>query len=86
MLNKSSIGILIEKERNKKGRYGYNPYKLVATIIYCFSKFRSSIREIEKLCVFDLRVIYIMQQEQPSCKAISECINKYILPYQRYLQ
>lgn len=82
MLNKSSIGILIEKERNKKGRYGYNPYNLVATIIYCFSKFRSSIREIEKLCVFDLRVIYIMQQEQPSYKAISECINKYILPYQ----
>ena len=65
MLNKSSIGLLIEKERNKKGIYGYNPYNLVATIIYCFSKFRSSIREIEKLCVFDLRVIYIMQQEQP---------------------
>lgn len=82
ILNKSNIGILIEKEQNKKGRYGYNPYNLVATIIYCFSKFRSSVREIESLCIFDLRIIYLMHQEQPSHNAIKDCINKYILPYQ----
>ena len=55
---------------------------MVATIIYCFSEFKSSIREIEKLCIFDLRVMYIMEQEQPSDSAIKDCINKYILPYQ----
>ncbi len=82
ILNKSNIGKIIEKEKKHKGRYGYNPYNLVATILYCFSNFKSSVREIEKLCIFDLRIIYIMQQEQPSYKAISECINKYILPYQ----
>ncbi len=82
ILNKSNIGKIIEKETRKKGRYGYNPYNLVATILYCFSNFKSSVREIERLCIFDLRIIYIMQQEQPSYKAISECINKYILPYQ----
>ena len=82
ILNKSGIGILIEKERKNKGRYGYNPYDLVATIIYCFSQFKSSVREIEKLCIFDLRIIYLMKQEQPSHNAIKECINKYILPYQ----
>lgn len=82
ILNKSGIGKLIENEQNKSGRKGYNPFNLVATIIYCFSQFKSSIREIERLCIFDLRVIYIMEQEQPSDSSIKECINKYILPYQ----
>ena len=82
ILNKSSIGILIENVQKDIGRKGYNPFNLVATIIYCFSKFKSSIREIESLCMFDLRVMYIMEQEQPSDSAIKDCINKYILPYQ----
>lgn len=55
---------------------------MIATIIYCFSKFKSSLREIEQLCIFDLRVMYIMEQEQPSYNVICECINKYTLPYQ----
>ena len=38
----------------------------MATIIYCFSKFKSTIREIENLCQFDIRVMYLMEQEQPS--------------------
>ena len=82
ILNKSNIGILIENVQKKNGRNGYDSYNLVATIIYCFSQFKSSLREIEKLCVFDLRIIYLMQQEQPSHNVIKECINKYILPYQ----
>ena len=82
ILNKSGIGIIIENEKKKKGRYGYNPYNLAATIIYCFSQFKSSLREIEKLCKFDIRVIYLMHQEEPSHNAIKDCINKYILPYQ----
>lgn len=82
ILNKSEIGNLIEKEQNKNRKNGYNIYNLVATIIYCFSKFRSSLREIEKLCIYDLRIIYLMQQEQPSHNVIKECINKYILPHQ----
>ena len=80
ILNKSGIGILIAKEQNRFGRTGYNPFNLVATIIYCFSQFRSSLREIEQLCKYDLRIIYLMQQEQPSHNVIKECINKYILP------
>lgn len=82
ILNKSNIGNLIEKIQKKHGRNGYNQYNLVATIIYCFSQFKSSLREIEHLCIFDLRVIYLMQQEQPSHNVIKECINNYILPYQ----
>lgn len=82
ILNKSNIGNLIEKEIKCNGRTGYNPYDLVATIVYCFSQFKSSLREIEKLCTFDLRIIYLMKQKQPSYNAICECINRYILPYQ----
>lgn len=66
ILNKSNIGKIIENVQNRIGRKGYNPYNLVATIIYCFANFKSSVREIERLCIFDLRVIYIMEQEQPS--------------------
>ena len=81
ILEKSGIGRLIEDKSKKLGRTGYNVYNLVATIIYCFSKFQSSVREIEQLCKFDLRVMYLMEQEQPSHNTIKECINKYILPY-----
>lgn len=51
ILNKSNIGILIENEINKNGRNEYNKYDLIATIIYCFSKFKSSVR--------DRRVMYL---------------------------
>ena len=81
ILNLSRIDEIIKINKNTKGRNGYNTYNLVATIIFCFSQFRSSLREIEKLCVFDLRVIYLMRQQQPSYKAIENCINKYILPH-----
>ena len=82
LLNKSKIGKIIEKEQKEKGRSGYNPYNLFAAIIYCFSKFKSSLREIENLCMFDIRVIYLMGQEQPSHNVIKDCINRYIVPYQ----
>ncbi len=82
ILNKSGIGKLIENTQKNIGRKGYNPFNLVAAIIYCFSQFKSTIREIENLCIYDLRVMYIMEQQQPSDTSIKDCINKYILPYQ----
>ena len=82
LLNKSGIGKIIEKEQKEKGRSGYNPYNLVATICYCFSKFKSTIREIESLCKFDLRIMYLMEQEQPSHNVIKDCINRFIVPHQ----
>ena len=54
LLNKSQIGKIIKKEQKVRGRSGYNPYNLVATIIYCFSQFKSSVREIERLCITDI--------------------------------
>ncbi len=87
ILNISGIGVIIEKEKNKdcifqKGRKGYNPYNLMATVLYCFSNFKSSLREIEKLCIFDIRVIYLMEQQTPDHSIFGDFINRYIVPYQ----
>ena len=87
ILNKSGIGKLIEQEQKKykktnAGNPEYNPFNLIATIIYCFSKFKGTVREIEDLCKFDLRVMYIMEQKSPNHAVIGKFINKYILPYQ----
>ena len=76
ILNKSGIAKIIKSVQKDIGRKGYDPYNLVATIIYCFSQFKSSIREIEKLCIFDLRVMYIIEQEQPSDSTIYRNIRK----------
>lgn len=85
ILNKSGINGIIErvnKELNNcKGRTSYNPYNMMATVLYCFSEFRSSVRELEKLCYTDLRVIYLMEQKEPSYATFCEFINKYIKPY-----
>lgn len=85
ILQKSGINRIIEsvnKEKDKcKGRNGYNPYNMMATVIYCFSEFKSSVRELEKLCYTDLRVIYLMEQEEPSYATFCDFINQYIKPY-----
>lgn len=65
-----------------KGRIGYNSYNLFATIIYCFSKFKDTLRDIEDKCIFDLRVNYIMEGKIPNYSTICLYINNYILPYQ----
>ena len=87
ILEKSGVGnlinsIYIKEKFNERGRKSYNPFNMFAMICYCFSKYESTLREIEDLCTFDLRVIYIMEQQTPSYKVICEFINKYIVPYQ----
>lgn len=87
ILEKSGIGKLIERERlknrnNAVGRKNYNPYNLMAAILYCFARFKGTVRDIEQLCKYDIRVIYIMEQRTPNHTSICDFINKYILPYQ----
>ena len=43
-----------------KGAKGYSPYNLFAMIIYCFSKFNATLRDIEDKCIYDMRVNYII--------------------------
>ena len=53
-LEKSGVGKIINyvklKDKKCKGRNGYNPYNLFATIIYCFAKFKGRLRDIEDKC------------------------------------
>ena len=65
-----------------KGRKGYDPYKLFAAIIYCFAKFKATLRDIEDKCIFDIRVLYIMEGTIPDHSTIGNFINEYIVPYQ----
>ena len=85
ILQKTKINQIIEnvnkKQKNCKGRSSYNPYNMMATVLYCFSEFKSSVRELEKLSYTDLRVIYLMEQNEPSYATFCDFINKYIKPY-----
>ena len=88
-LNNSGVGKIIANVKNKdkickgsKGSLGYNPFNLFAAIIYCFSKFKATLRNIEDKFIFDLRVIYIMEGQIPKHTIIGDFINKYIVPNQ----
>ena len=83
ILEKSNVGKLIEKENFKSseiGRNAYNPYKLFMAIIYCFAVHKGTLRNIEEMCKYDLRVNYILGQDTPSYKTIHEFINMVIKP------
>ncbi len=85
LLDKSGVCDLIKKqvihdERNKGGRPGYNVYNMLAAIIYSFAFNKASLRNIEDLCIYDLRIIYIMEYETPTYKTIGNFINEYIVP------
>ncbi len=85
LLDKSGVCDLIKKqvihdERNKGGRPGYNVYNMLAAIIYSFAFNKASLRNIEDLCIYDLRIIYIMEYETPTYKTIGNFINEYIIP------
>ena len=86
MLENSGVEKIINyvklKNKNCQGRIGYDPYAMFAMIIYCFAKFNASLRDIEDKCIFDLRVLYIMEGHIPDHSSIGNFINNYIVPYQ----
>ena len=82
ILEKYGVGKVIEEcdfKSSQRGRKSYNPYKLFMAIIYCFAMHKGTLRNIEEMCKYDLRVNYILNQEVPSYKTIHEfinCVNK----------
>lgn len=83
ILEKSGVGKLIEEADYKTsdiGRKAYNPYKLFAAIIYCFAMHKGTLRNMEEMFKYDLRLNYILNQETPSYKTIMEFINEIIVP------
>lgn len=85
ILEKSGVAEIINNVKSNdkicKGRIGYNPYNLFAAIIYCFAKFKATLRDIEDKCMFDIRTLYIMEGNIPDHSVIGKFINKYILPH-----
>ena len=86
LLEKSGVSKILKNvkhfDKKCKGPNGYNPYNLFAAIVYCFAKFKASLRDIEDKCIYDMRVLYIMEGKTPAFNTIGNFINKYILPYQ----
>lgn len=86
LLEKSEVSKILKSvkryDEKCKGPNGYNPYNLFAAIIYCFTKFKASLRDIEDKCIYDIRVIYIMEGKVPAYNTIGNFINEYILTYQ----
>ena len=83
LLEKSGVGEVIEKaeyRNSPKGRKSYNPYNLFASILFLNSKRITSLRDIAEAFIYDLRVLYIMEQERPSYKTINDFINNVITP------
>lgn len=88
ILERSNASKIIEKEVAKNtnvGRKSYNPYRLFASIIYGFSKHSGSVRNLEESLEFDLRFIYLMEQERPSYVTISKFLNNVVVPHQKEL-
>lgn len=85
ILEESGVGEIIYNETNKDkgkgGRNSYNPYRLFAAIIYAFSKHSGSLRKIEESIKFDLRFIYILNQETPSYVTISKFLNNIVVKH-----
>lgn len=84
LLGKSGVYDLLhlktEEELKKGGRPPYSQADLLATIIYGFSSGKSSVRDLEEACKFDLRFIYLMRQATPTYKIFANFINEYIVP------
>ena len=84
LLDNSGVGKIIDKyikyNTSKGGRPGYNYCHLFATIIYGFAFTRCTLRELADACRYDLRFIFLMEQERPIYTKFCDFINKVIVP------
>lgn len=81
LIDKSGVCEILktdEKSKEKGGRPTYNPYDMLALILYSFMIGKRSLRDIEDFCSYDLRGIYIMENENPTYKSIGNYINENI--------
>ena len=83
-LEHSGVGDVLVKTKDKPigfgGRPSFNKYRMFATILYSFAFGSGTLRDIEASCKYDLRYIYLMEQQQPTHMAFGTFINEYIVP------
>ena len=89
LLDESGVCDFLKKEikkneplEDKGGRPTYNPYNLLAVIIYNFAFNKGTLRDIEDRIKNDLRCIYIMQDQYPTHMTIGNFMNDYIVSNQ----
>lgn len=84
LLDRSEVAELFPlKDMNEiksGGRPHYSYYDLFAVILYGFAFSSGTLRDLEDSCRFDLRYIYLMQENMPSYVVFAEMINTLILP------
>ena len=71
ILEKSGVGKTIEKvyreeKKDKIGRNGINPFNMFAMIVYCFTKFKGSLRDMEDLYpnIYTSTNMYELEEEE----------------------
>lgn len=64
----------LPKKRNR-GRNGYNPKRMLNTVLFAYMNHIYSLRQIEKAIKTDIRFMYLMEDEKPSFKTIGEFIS-----------
>ena len=83
LLEESNVGEIITKNiksnTSKGGRIGYNKYRMFAMILYGFSYYKVTLRELENACKFDIRFMYIMNGLKPDYSTICKFINTFIM-------
>lgn len=84
LIGKSGVRDLIEiksyDDLKNGGRPAYNQLDLLITTLYGFAFDNCTLRDLEDACKFDVRYMYLMEQEKPSYKAFSNLINNFIIP------
>ena len=84
-LENSGVGELIHqecyKDHSKGGRPPYNYYNLFAASIYAFSKHPGTLRKIEESFKYDVRFMYLMDNENPSYAKIGEFLNNLFVKF-----
>ena len=84
-LDKTGVGnLLISEDQNWNksagGRPSISKYSLFATILYAFTYDKASLRDISDRCEYDLRYMYLMDNQKVSFKTLGNFINHFILP------
>ncbi|MFH0766698.1 MAG: IS1182 family transposase [Bacillota bacterium] len=67
---------LVSQKTN--GRIGYNPVKMLKMIMFCHMEKIYSLRDMEKACKTDIRVMWLTDEMKPSHQAIKRFMDDYL--------
>lgn len=85
LLEESGVGKIINETWNNSstGRNGYDGNKMFAVIAYAFAKHSGSLRKIEESLTYDIRFMYLMDNEIPTYVTLSKFLNNVVVKHQK---